>query len=315
VINILAALAAGDAGLTDVGPDTRPRWHAQCLAVDQAGEPDRAAALHYIAGHRTPLDYELAQPRWSDVPGALDAFVAGLSKKLNPLPDPGSAADLQALKEDAKHEVLRVFAVLRRLALELDRRFALGGQIFQLRLDEIAGLSIETAGAMQIMARTRRLTAQRWQDQSPPPALMGAREIEALGMAMPVPDLAVSGNCKGRGTRVAGKLEAKGRAYVASAAEAEVGADLAGFRDGDILVAPMVHPDWLGIVLRAGGVVVEIGGWLSHMAIVAREHDVAMIVAVPNAGQIRTGDRLRLMPDGRILAERDVIARLELVVG
>jgi phosphoenolpyruvate-protein kinase (PTS system EI component) len=53
-------------------------------------------------------------------------------------------------------------------------------------------------------------------------------------------------------------------------------------------------------VLRAGGVVAEVGGWLSHMSIVAREHNVAMIVGVKGIGRINTGDRLRLLDDGRI---------------
>jgi pyruvate,water dikinase len=100
---------------------------------------------------------------------------------------------------------------------------------------------------------------------------------------------------------------------VATPDQAERGVPLDDFRDGDILVTPLVHPDWLGVVLRAGGVVTETGSWLSHMAIVAREHGIVMIVDVAIGGQFRTGDRLRLTLDGKVMAEPDVVARLSLV--
>ena len=102
------------------------------------------------------------------------------------------------------------------------------------------------------------------------------------------------------GTRVAGRRAVEGSAYVVSHPQAEQGAPLAGFRDGDILVTPMVHPAWLADVLRSGGVVAETGGWLSHMAIVARERDVAMIVGVAGLARIAHGARLRLTTGGRV---------------
>jgi phosphohistidine swiveling domain-containing protein len=72
------------------------------------------------------------------------------------------------------------------------------------------------------------------------------------------------------------------------------------FRDGDIIVSPMVHPAWLPYFRRAGGLVCEIGGWLSHSAILARECDVPMIVGTQGLNAIMDGSRLRLHPDGTV---------------
>ena len=72
------------------------------------------------------------------------------------------------------------------------------------------------------------------------------------------------------------------------------------FRDGDIVVAAMINPAWLPYFSRAGGFVSEVGGWLSHPAILAREYDVAMIVGTQGIGNIADGSRLRLHLDGRI---------------
>ena len=71
----------------------------------------------------------------------------------------------------------------------------------------------------------------------------------------------------------------------------------------------MIHPAWLPEVLRAGGVVSEIGGFLSHMAIVARERDVAMIVGVGGLSRIAHGEGLRLLLDGRIELLDEVLER------
>ena len=76
--------------------------------------------------------------------------------------------------------------------------------------------------------------------------------------------------------------------------DAELGNPMEGFRDGDIIVAAMINPAWLPYFSRAGGFVSEVGGWLSHPAILAREYDVAMIVGTEGIGRIADGDRLRL---------------------
>ncbi len=52
-------------------------------------------------------------------------------------------------------------------------------------------------------------------------------------------------------------------------------------RPGEILVAPSTDPGWTPLFLKAGGLVVETGGYLSHGAIVAREFGLPAVVNLP----------------------------------
>ncbi len=50
---------------------------------------------------------------------------------------------------------------------------------------------------------------------------------------------------------------------------------------GDILIAPSTDPGWTPLFLKAGAVVMETGGFLSHGAIVAREYGIPAVVNIP----------------------------------
>jgi len=62
---------------------------------------------------------------------------------------------------------------------------------------------------------------------------------------------------------------------------------------GDILVAPSTDPGWTPLFLTAGGLVMEMGGAMSHGAIVAREYGIPAVVGVVGAVErIHTGQRI-----------------------
>ncbi|MFZ1862987.1 MAG: PEP/pyruvate-binding domain-containing protein [Polyangiales bacterium] len=64
---------------------------------------------------------------------------------------------------------------------------------------------------------------------------------------------------------------------------------------GEILVAPVTDVAWTPLFSQAAGLVVEVGGLLSHGSIVAREYGVPAVVGVSGATRtIQTGDRIRL---------------------
>jgi hypothetical protein len=70
---------------------------------------------------------------------------------------------------------------------------------------------------------------------------------------------------------------------------------------GEILVARFTDPTWTPLFPLAGGIITEVGGWLSHAAIVAREYNVTAIVGVKGVlASLKTGDSVRLHSDGRI---------------
>ncbi|HEX2181549.1 MAG TPA: PEP/pyruvate-binding domain-containing protein [Rubrobacteraceae bacterium] len=62
---------------------------------------------------------------------------------------------------------------------------------------------------------------------------------------------------------------------------------------GEILVAPSTDPGWTPLFLTAGGLVMEMGGPMSHGAIVAREYGIPAVVGVSDATErIATGGRI-----------------------
>jgi phosphohistidine swiveling domain-containing protein len=62
---------------------------------------------------------------------------------------------------------------------------------------------------------------------------------------------------------------------------------------GEILVAPSTDPGWTPLFLTAGALVMEMGGMMSHGAVVAREYGIPAVVGVAGATeQITTGQRI-----------------------
>jgi len=58
---------------------------------------------------------------------------------------------------------------------------------------------------------------------------------------------------------------------------------------GDVLVIPFSDVGWTPLFAKAGAVVAESGGILSHSSIVAREYGIPAVVSVPNACQLQDG--------------------------
>jgi pyruvate,water dikinase len=74
---------------------------------------------------------------------------------------------------------------------------------------------------------------------------------------------------------------------------------------GEVLVVRTTDVGWTPLFLMAAGIITELGGPLSHAAIVARELGMPTVVNVAGATQIlRTGDLVRL--DG----DRGVVERI-----
>jgi pyruvate,water dikinase len=64
---------------------------------------------------------------------------------------------------------------------------------------------------------------------------------------------------------------------------------------GEILVCATTDPSWVSLFIPAGGVVIDVGGQMSHGAIVARELGIPCVINTRDGTRrIRTGDRLRI---------------------
>lgn len=331
IINIAARFyidqASAKLGELDIGT-------AQILAVSSDAGPAKALSearkmpvhsqlKHLLSelGHRSSFDYELSEPRYQEQTERLNNMLkmsnppTATPEQITPDVEPELPKSLrmpiqqaklyQMLKEDAKHQSLRHLAIIRKLLMAIDRRFNMSGLCFHLNFDEILELQNLTTADLLDLARSRKNTMTRLLKIPPAPAVMSLLNLElATSPARQSEHSADMVDGQLSGTLVAGNHTVQGQAHVVSAIEAEKGAALKRFQDGDIIVCSMVHPNWLPFVMRSGGVVCDVGGWLSHIAIVAREHNISMIVGVKAYQRIPDGAEISLNRDGSVrLAE------------
>lgn len=72
----------------------------------------------------------------------------------------------------------------------------------------------------------------------------------------------------------------------------------AALNKGEILVAPFTDPGWTPLFINAGGLVMEVGGLLTHGTVVAREYGIPAVVGISDATKkIKTGQRIRVDGD------------------
>jgi len=69
----------------------------------------------------------------------------------------------------------------------------------------------------------------------------------------------------------------------------------AGIEKGDILVTTFTDPSWTPLFISISGLVTEVGGMMTHGAVIAREYGLPAVVGVENATKlIKDGQRIRL---------------------
>ncbi|MES2625217.1 MAG: PEP-utilizing enzyme [Pseudomonadota bacterium] len=83
-------------------------------------------------------------------------------------------------------------------------------------------------------------------------------------------------------------------------------ADFGEIKEGDILVCPITHPSWGPLFSKIKAAVSDIGGTMSHMAIVAREYGMPAVVGTGDATKrIKNGQRLRVDGDTGVVTILD----------
>ncbi|MCC7165543.1 MAG: hypothetical protein IT331_23805 [Anaerolineae bacterium] len=84
----------------------------------------------------------------------------------------------------------------------------------------------------------------------------------------------------------------------------------AQLQPGEILVCPATDPAWTPLFLMAGGLVMEVGGLVTHGSVVAREYGIPAVVGVADATQhLKSGQRVRVDGTrGRVTILGDITA-------
>ena len=296
---------------------------AMTLLAGAADEPGLAAEFLTVYGHRAPLDWEVSAPRFDEDPSLVQRQIlqsgggrghgaqgpkdgssgaATVGAGTSELPDNRvlralveRARTFQVLKEDAKHLALVEIAQLRRLVLAIGALTGLDGRVFQLRIAELAELDdADRASELAALAEARA-NESLLRAAARPPSILSTAGLERVDLVTgEMPGASVAGDLVGQ--RVAGSGAVTGRVRVVLDPQ---GID--ALEPGEILVARMTDPTWYPAFGRAGGIVTEVGGWLSHAAIVAREFDLAATVGVEGAcRRLSSGDVVTLGADGAI---------------
>jgi rifampicin phosphotransferase len=216
------------------------------------------------------------------------------------------------LRERMRTWVTRVLGMLREAALDADRRLlrrdaelaanwralvdtgsalAAVPSVFLLTIDELVGALRASHVDVAPLVSSRRAEFARDRARPDPPATF-------VGSPPPLV-LPPSGGEVLRGLPASAGI-VEGRARVLLRED-----EMDTLQPGEILVVHTTDVGWTPLFLVAAGVVTELGGPLSHAAIVAREFGVPSVVNVAGATHaIRSGDVLRVDGDRGMVERR-----------
>jgi pyruvate,water dikinase len=189
-------------------------------------------------------------------------------------------------RDTAHFELTRVFPPIRRLLLELGPRWTARGlidepdDIFFLRLEEIEEMA-QAPRPMQDLVQARRAEFDENRLRPWPDVIRGDQEIYAQAS----PQEGLEGQLRGIASSPG---VVSGIARVIRRPE-----EFGRLQKDDILVAPLTNPAWTPLFAIASAVITEVGGILSHGAIVAREYGIPAVMSVAGAtARVRDGDRI-----------------------
>jgi len=284
-------------------------------------------------GHRAVAEIDLGMPRWSEEP---DHILGMISNYLR-VEDPEQAPDRQfaraaehaeariselveragaksrlrgrlvalclrrtrqlaGLRELPKFCVVLVLAEMHRqlteVGAELVKNGTIGaaGDVFFLDFEELR-VGLRGADLKGIVARRRRLYDVELRRRRIPRLLLSdGTDVEAAMMAAAaaLPQQSAADRLTGTPAS-AGTATGKVRVIMDP-----VGARL---EPGEILVAPSTDPGWTPLFMTAGALVMEMGGVVSHGAVVAREYGIPAVVGVADA-TMRLHDGQSITVDG-----------------
>jgi phosphohistidine swiveling domain-containing protein len=193
------------------------------------------------------------------------------------------------LREHPKFIIVKLLGIIRVEVLAAGEtlaqrgRLAAASDVWHLGFDEIASALEDKEPDLRDRVAGRAADLRRDQARKPPIAISSDGEIPAPGAERAdLPSDALPGTPASAGV-------VEGLARVVTDPTREV------LRAGEILVAPFTDPGWTPLFIHAVGVVTEVGGMMTHGAVVAREYGIPAVVSVASAVErIKTGQRIRV---------------------
>lgn len=285
-------------------------------------------------GHHSAKELDPTVPRWHEDPSFVLERLAQLVQDLDPAKSPEKIEDRQReiyrearaqarqalrfrplrrwfffkalartrsycwLREEVRDLSTRTYRHLRCFALEAGRRLQERnhledlGDVFYLpfveHLRALRGILSKDEVRDRVQRRKEALDGFRLYQ---PPSELGAR-------LRPPPPVASGDSHRGVGG-APGRV--RGRVRVLRSLE-----ESQAFQAGEILVAPYTDPGWTTLLGQVQGVVTEVGGVLSHAAVLAREYGVPAVLNVRGATRLfQDGDLVEVDGDQGLVRRID----------
>jgi pyruvate,water dikinase len=298
------------------------------LAKLEGGAEARAAIRAYldIYGMRCVGEIDITRPRWSEHPTALVPVILGNVKNFEPgeaqrrfergkreaeqkeaevlerlraLPDGEQKADetkrmidrvrtFIGYREYPKYAMINRYFLYKRAVLKEAERLVQAQvlrereDIFLLTFEELRDV-VRTEHADDELIQQRKDAFASYHALTPPRVLTSDGEAIAGSYRRDdLPPGALVGLAVSAGT-----VEGRAR-VILDMADADV-------EEGDILVTAHTDPSWSPLFAAISGLVTEVGGLMTHGAVIAREYGLSAVVGVEHATQlIEDGQRIRL---------------------
>ncbi|HEY1338200.1 MAG TPA: rifamycin-inactivating phosphotransferase, partial [Bryobacteraceae bacterium] len=277
-------------------------------------------------GMRCVGEIDITRPRWSERPATLVPVLLGniknfepgagkrrfeqgrqeawekeqeLLERLQSLPDGARKAEeakrmidrvrtFMGYREYPKYGMVSRYFVYKKALLEEAERLVqahvLGEKedIFYLTFPEFHDV-VRTKQVDDSLVRRRKDAFRSYEALTPPRVLTSDGEVVAGTYRR---DNLPSGALAGLAVSV-GTVEGRAR-VILDMAEADL-------ERGDILVTPWTDPSWTPVFVSIKGLVTEVGGQMTHGAVIAREYGLPAVVGVEHATRlIRDGQRIRV---------------------
>lgn len=298
------------------------------LAKLDGGQEARAAIYAFLGkyGMRCPGEIDLTKTRWSEKPIALVPMILSNIKNFEPnarnrkfeqgrqealakeqelldrlrsLPDGEQKAEetkrridlirnFSGYREYPKYGMVHRYFVYKQALLQEAERLVHAGvirekeDIYYLDFEELREV-VCTNKLDDALINQRKDEYKRYEKLSPPRVITSDGEIIAGEYKRDhLPAEAIAGLPVSSGV-----IEGRARVILKM--------DEADLEEGDILVTAFTDPSWTPLFVSIKGLVTEVGGLMTHGAVIAREYGLPAVVGVENATKrIKDGQRIRV---------------------